>query len=286
MNLPPAFKETLTYRTLRRYVKANSGTWASIIAWNGMFAFLPIAAFAVGLLTLFVNNKQWNLQVIKAIAAVFPAGEGGAVVKALQSFQQHAHLILALSVLGMIWTGSGFFGAIESAFSDIYHLPKRSFVKQKVMSTLMILLMAVAIIPLIVSTIMVPNIEALISGHTVRGHATVPIAIQAVSGVLDGTILFSAIYFVVPNRRQRWSRVILGALFAGVLVEALSFLFPLYTKLANTGSAYGQAFIFVFVLMTYFFFLAQIVVLGACLNAELEGEPVHRATLDHAADQP
>src|SRR5438477_352283 len=98
MQLPPSVKATLTYRILRRYVKANCGTWASVIAWNGLFAFLPVTVFAVGLLTLFVTNKQWDAQVVRAVAAVFPQGEGRAVVSALQALQAKAGLILGASV--------------------------------------------------------------------------------------------------------------------------------------------------------------------------------------------
>ena len=88
-------------------------------------------------------------------------------------------------------------------------------------------------------------------------------------GVLAGFILFATVYYVVPNRRQRWKQVLPGALVAGVLLELVTLLFPIYLSLNRGMAAYGKTFGLFFVLMTFFFFLGLITMLGVEVNSVL-----------------
>jgi membrane protein len=88
-------------------------------------------------------------------------------------------------------------------------------------------------------------------------------------------VLFGVIYYVVPNRKQRFRQVLPGAVLGGVLFEAITLLFPLYLKV-NTGiNAYGSAFALMFLLMAYFFLMGQIMMLGLELNSVLYPIKVH-----------
>src|SRR5207302_958507 len=72
------------------------------------------------------------------------------------------------------------------------------------------------------------------------------LALQLLLGVAAGCLLFGAIYYVVPNRRQELRKVWPGSLVAGVLFELLTLLFPLYLRLTGSSNTYGKTFGLVF----------------------------------------
>src|SRR3989442_15148625 len=87
--------------------------------------------------------------------------------------------------------------------------------------------------------------------------------------------LLVAVYRFVPNRTFRFGEVLPGALLAGVLIEALSLVFPLYARIAGSFNPSGAQFALFFLLATWFYFLSQLVLLGAVLNRSRLGEPAH-----------
>ena len=76
-------------------------------------------------------------------------------------------------------------------------------------------------------------------------------------------------------RTFRFREVLPGALLAGVLIEALSLVFPLYAKIAGSFNTYGAQFALFFLLATWFYLLSQLVLLGAVFNRFRLGEPAH-----------
>ncbi len=82
--------------------------------------------------------------------------------------------------------------------------------------------------------------------------------------------MFLAVYWVVPNARMRFRGIWRGALLAAVLFVAISQLFPLYLRFFGGGFAAYKTLGLFLLLMTWFYFLARILVLGAELNAFLD----------------
>ena len=85
---------------------------------------------------------------------------------------------------------------------------------------------------------------------------------QFIIGIVTGFILFTVIYFVVPNRKQTLIKVLPGALLAGFLFELVTLLFPAYIALTNSVATYGKEFGLFFLLMTFFFFFGLITMIG------------------------
>jgi hypothetical protein len=100
--------------------------------------------------------------------------------------------------------------------------------------------------------------------------------------------LLVALYRFVPNRKLRLRDVLPGALLAGVLIEVLSLAFPLYARIAGGFNTYGAQFGLFFLLATWFYFLAQFVLLGAVLIRIRVGdwiEPIRTTEYGAETDQ-
>jgi membrane protein len=262
----------------RRFIEDRGPDWAILIAWNALFSLFPILVLISGILGLVLRAAGFKAeQLYQSMLAILPDDQARTqAVQALEGIKQGSGILLLVGVAGLLWSASSLFGTMETAFGAIYRTEGRPFLRQKLMSILMMLLFATVAVIAVGSAAVTPYL-GWIPG--VPGLLAVPVvaaALQATLGALAGVVLFAVIYYVVPNRRQRWPRVLPGALLAGLAFEALSLLFPLYLY-ANAGlNQYGKSFGFLFVTMTFFYFVGVITMLGAELNARLEPSPAAR----------
>jgi hypothetical protein len=81
-------------------------------------------------------------------------------------------------------------------------------------------------------------------------------------------------YYVIPNRKQQFRKVLPGALVAGLLFELITLLFPLYLSINNGINQYGKTFGLFFLLMTFFFFLGLITMIGVEVNSVIYPVPI------------
>src|SRR5215472_8411924 len=195
-------------------------------------------------------------------------GTQQALIQGINSLQNQTGLFALLALVGFIWTGSGLFGAMESVFAVVFETPGRPFVRQKLMAILMMALFVVLAVLAVGTSALVPLLDEIPWMPISLTHGDTGFVLQVIVGFLAGFVLFFAIYMVVPNRRQRVSRVLPAALFGGVAFELLTQLWPFYIMLNQGGiNRFGSQAALLFVLLAFFYFLGLITVLGADINA-------------------
>ncbi|MGH7642398.1 MAG: YihY/virulence factor BrkB family protein [Candidatus Dormibacteria bacterium] len=265
-----------------RYLNRSGPNLATLVAWNMLFSFFPIMVLAATLAGLIPHSAGVGRGLTQAIASALPGGKGAAVVKALNAFHHHSGLLAIVGAVGLLWGGSSLFGAMDQAFASLSESPTRSFIPQKLMSFGMIVLFAVLVVPVVLSSSLLAVLKSVPGIPTLISHGPVGLILQICVSIVAGTLLFSAIYFLVPKKRRAPRAVLPGALAAGILFEVLSLLFPLYFKLAHGFSTYGTTFSLFFLILAYVFLLAQITVVGFAVV--LEGEPEQPADDSRALD--
>ncbi len=276
-------KRWLPVRVVARYLNRSGPNLATLVAWNMLFSFFPIIILAALLASLVpAHGAGIGRDLTEAIAKALPGGNGAAVVKALKSFQHHSGVLLIVAVVGLLWSGSSLFGAMDQAFASLSGTPTRSFIPQKLMSVGMIGLFACLLVLVVLSSSLLAVIKSLPAVPSVLTHGPAGLIFQIIFAILAGTLLFSAIYFLVPKVGRHARAVIPGALTAAILFEALSLIFPLYFKLAHGFRTYGTSFSLFFLILAYAFLLAQITVIGFAVVMEGEPQPTGAGS-DHSA---
>jgi membrane protein len=254
----------------RRYHQDHAGRWSTIIAWNALFAFIPIVLVVVTILGLLLAHHGFAQQVESRIASLGQtAAERNEIRAALNGFRQHSGVLAAVSIVGLLWGGSALFTAMDDALSNIYGAAARRFVRKRLRAVAMIFVFTLLIIPLLLSSTLL-SVGQRFSLLPAGFPGAVAAVLQFVLGALDGALIFAVIYRFVPNRRMPLRRALPGAVFAGVLLEAFTLLFPAYVRATDGFATYGVIFALLLLLITYFFFLGQITVIGALVNVELE----------------
>ncbi len=247
----------------------NGGTFAVNIAWNTLFAFFPIILLISTTLTALFGGGDIGNAVDQNIERVIPGDTGIQIALALHSFHRATGPLLALSILGLLWSGTGLFGALEQGSNALYSAKPRSFVRQKLMGVVLIAVFTVLVALEVGSASALSFVTSLPNVPGFVRSTEAATLIQVGFGIFDGLLLFGAIFVLVPNRKRRIRDVWPGALVAALLLEGFTLLFPLYFTLQHGFTTYGTTFALFFLLLTFAFWVAQITMLGGAVNVEL-----------------
>lgn len=267
---------SLPVRSVGRFLNAQGPNWATIVAWNLFFAFFPMVFLVITVVGLALHDPATRSTIEQQVLAAFPscrAQESGGgscqIITALDDFRKSTGLFAIIGIVGLVWSGASLFSAIENGLNSLYPCKSRGFLRQKLMSIGMVIVFLVMALPLVLSGSLLSLLQSIpgLPGFLHGGVAG--LLLQVGAGVVDASLLFGIIYYVVPHRKQHVRDILGGAIAAGVLFEALTLVFPLYFKLVTNSPQWGQTFGLVFVLLFYFFLLSQIIMLGGALNAEV-----------------
>jgi membrane protein len=261
-------------RVVRKFAEHGGPNQAVIIAWNSLTAVFPISLALAAIVGLILNRAGVTPQtVVENVSSLLPTdlGTKQAVIGGINSLQRQTGLFALLALGGFIWTGSGLFGAMDTVFAVVFETTTRPFIRQKLMALLMMAIFVVLALVAVGTSALLPLLNAIPGLQVSLPLGETVYVVQAIIGVVAGFLLFFTIYMVVPNRRQRLSRVLPAALFGGIAFELLALLWPAYIRLNQAGiNRFGSQLAFLFVLLTFFYLLGLITVLGADLNAVLD----------------
>ena len=270
--------DTVPGKVVRKFGEDNGQTQAIVIAWNMLTSFFPIvlALAAIAGLVLSHMGISAQTQIETAALSRLPQSAGDTAA-ALATIKQRTGIFFLIGLAGLVWSGSSLFGAMEQSFDLIFHVRTRDFVHQKVMAVLMMLLFAGLSALVLLSTSALALLKALPLVPAAVTNSVGVYVLQPVFGIVAGVVLFGAMYYVVPNRKQTLRETWPGALFAGVAFYVMTLAFPLYLSIAGRGmNQYGKSFAFLFIVMTFFYFIGLITMLGVELNAVLHPVPIEQ----------
>jgi len=274
-------------RVIRKFLEDLAPNWAALIAWNALFAMFPIVIFAASLLGFVLRLfGQANDRVYSTLFTAIP-GDSRPMLDAVSSVKSQSGVLFIVGLVGLLWGGSALFGVIEQAFAVIYHTKPRDFIRQRSIAFGMVFLFTILVGISVATSLLLPALKHIPNIPEFLYSGTAAFILQALIGVTAGVILFGSIYYVIPNRKQRFQQVLPGALVSGVLFELITLVFPLYLSLNKGLNQYGATFGLLFVLMTFFFFLGLIMMIGVEVNSVLYPVPIDLPGKDsHAVAAP
>jgi YihY family inner membrane protein len=263
-------RTSLVGRVVRRYDHSHANNWATVIAWNALFSFVPIVIAVVAVFSFLLTRRDFTVQVASTVARITSSRQERVdILRTISGVAEHRNLLAGVAAIGLLWSGSALFAAMDNGLSAIYGVPARSFVIKRLRGMFLVLIFSALLIPLLLSSALLSagnHFSLLPSGVP----AAALVAVQVISGTIDATLIFLVIYRLLPNRGHRIRRILPGALTAGVLLEALTGLFPIYERSTNGAATYGVLIALLFLLLTFFFALGQITVIGALVNVEVD----------------
>jgi membrane protein len=260
-------------RLAAAYGQSKAGSYAAGLAFNGFMTMFPLILGLLSIVWLVVHDPDTEARLQNIITGIFPSSAHAELTVALQGVKRNSGLFGVISIVGLVWGGTSFFTSMEFALTQIFGTRQRDALRGRLMGFLMMLLF----------------LAALLLTAGANAAAASSLAVGKVAGFVVGALvlvaLLTAIYRFVPNRSFRLAEIWPGALFAGVLIEVLSLIFPIYANVAHGFNTYGQQFALFFLLATWLYFLSQLLLLGAVFNRMRLGPPREEGMVAQPGDR-
>ena len=281
----------LTVRTIRELSEDDVSHMAAGVAYYALFSIFPLLLGLIAVLSFVLESSDTQARVVDLTSDFLPGSE--------QFLEDNVSSIVRLrgalgvfSLLGMLWSGSAMFGALNRAINRAWDIQTdRPIYIGKPRQLLMALSVGVLFAISVASATVVrtaedlSNFEAPVLSFFVETLGQV--LLQALSFGLI-VLIFLLMYKLMPNTRTYWKYIWPGAVVAGVLFEVSKNLFILYLdRWSSYQSVYGSiAPVIVLLLWTYVSSL--IVLLGAEICSEYERlkHNVDRGVLRHRRHRP
>ena len=265
-------------RFWRKAYEDNLTGMAAMVAYNMVLSVFPLALIALFVAGRVLSSPDFSASVLADLEQLFPSATQDTLNEALRRVQGSSTTVGIVALAASVWVGASFWGALDTAFCRIYHLPCRSWVRQKLFGFAML----VFVLLFMAATVLVPAVQSLVAS----GTRDLPFGLSDVSGLvywltlLGGVItlfgLLCVIYETVPKGSIPFACVWPGALGATLAMVIVDYGFPLYLSNVSTIARLGTSVLFVLIALLWFYALAIILLGGAVVNElrfEARGAP-------------
>ena len=241
---------------------------------------LSLAPFAVGLAALqalLLDNVLSAIEVADQINRFLPDAVHADITRLILGTRDDSPLLLALALAAMLWTTSGAIGVIERCESRMLDAPRHSIVAGRARN---VLLGAGVAVMVAVASAGAPVIGDAADTLNLRG--SLPNGVLLAVNAAGSIVVFAAIYRWAPLDRMRWRSAVVGAIPAGVAIQAIPALLGLYVG-AVAGFAAVRLFLILAIILLGLYVMATVILVGCGLAVRRELRHRRRVAADALA---
>ena len=242
------------------------------------YLLLSLAPFALGLAALqalLLKNVLSAIQVADQLNRFLPDAVHSDITQLVLGTRSNSPLLLALAVVTMLWTTSGAIGVIERCESRMLEAPRHSIVVGRLRN---LLLGAGVAVMVALASAGAPVIGDAADALDLRG--SLPGGLLLALNTLGSIVVFAAIYRWAPRCTLRWRSAAVGAIPAGIAIQAIPALVGLYVG-HFVGFAAVRLFLILAIVLLGLYVMATVILVGSGLAGKREVRHLRRA-----ADRP
>jgi membrane protein len=216
-------------RTWQHYSRVQGNVLAGAVTYFGFLSFFPILALAfaaVGYITVVFPDARHNLT--EALQQVFPGIVSNRPAPGKISLDQIANAKAATGLIGLavlLYTGLGWLSGLRQALQTMFDVPtekERGMVLGKVVDLVVLVIIGIVMIVSVAISGLVKGLASdildAVGLGSGLGSETLLWVVAVVLGVCASSVLFFAMFKLLPN-----PDLPLGALWRGALLAAVGF---------------------------------------------------------------
>lgn len=251
-----------------RIQKVDVTGLGSQLAFFFLLSLFPLLIFLITLLP-YLNIPEY--QILSIIQDYAPASVYQIIYETLSEVMTtHNGGLLSIGAIGTIWSASQGMNALTKALNRSYFSTEsRPFYIVRGMSILFTLMLIGVVITMLVFPVFGEQIGKILFSNigVEEGFVKVWNSIRWTITPVFILIIFTLIYWIVPNKKLHWKSAIPGAIFAALGWIITTFGFSFYvSNFANYSNTYGSIG-GVIVLMMWLYFSSIILMVGGQVNA-------------------
>lgn len=229
---------TLFFRVFFKRVQQNQiPITAGYLTYNTILAVVPLIMVIFSIFTIFPFFEEATGQIKELIYDNFAPSAGDLVQEYLESFVANSRKMGLVSTLGLVVVALMLIHSVDKALNGLWHEPRKRSIWVSFLLYALLLVFAplftgtsIAISSYIMSLKMFDEIETLSVGSYLLNY--VPFLLT--------WLLFSLIYWLVPNTKVKWLHALIGALLAGIFFTLGKQIFIWYiTTFPSYQAIYG-----------------------------------------------
>jgi membrane protein len=269
---------------LDTYGRAAGGLLANGLAFSSLFAAVPATLLVLGLAGwLAAGDPAIQQDVRDALSRAFPP-LASLIDGSVQAVVDGAALTSIIGVVGVIWTVSQLFGAIDVAFARVFFdEPERDPFRRTLRGFVVVALIAVAVVVVIAGVGLVAAIDSAggRQGSLARAVLDVVGSPPALALLVCATVIVA--YRKLPPKPPTWWALLIPAAVVGailaILGQAFSLLVPWLVGIADLTGSLASGF----VALAWLSFSFQALLLGAAWVRVRDAGPPSPAEAARAA---
>jgi membrane protein len=250
------------------FIEDNALTRGAAIAFYAVTAIAPVLFIATAIAALGLGQDAASGAVHFQLTRIMTSESADLVQLAILHMRNSTHN-LAGSLIGLtalIVTASGFFTEIEDALNVIWKAPRHeSYFYQLLRGRVLSLALVIGLGLLLLASMMLATGIRLL-GNVLDRYTDIsgPVIAAVNLGFSFGTVslVFAAIYKVLPNANLQWRDVLVASFGTALLFELGQTVIGYYLANFITANIYGAAG-GIIVLLIWVYYSAQIFLLGA-----------------------
>jgi membrane protein len=205
------------------YGRAAGGLLANGLAFSALFAAIPTVLLVLGFAGwAATGDPAIHDQVSDALVAAFPP-LAALIRSSLGAITEGAALTSLIGVIGLLWTVSQFFGAMDTAFARIFSgLPERDVFRRTALGFVTVALMGAVIVVVIAALATLAALDALAGTQRSLARGAVDVLTSSPFVGLASCLAVTVAYRKLPPRSPTWRALLIPAVVVGVVLVILS----------------------------------------------------------------
>ncbi|HEX3942495.1 MAG TPA: YihY/virulence factor BrkB family protein [Rhizomicrobium sp.] len=253
------------------FIDDEAFTRGAAIAFYAVTALAPILFITVAISGLVFGDAAARGAVAWQLHRLMSKQSAEVLQLAIRHASSFSDNILAniFGIATLLFTASGVFGEMESALNHIWGTPAQRpllsrLLRGRIASLALVISLGFLFLLSMIVTAGLTALHAIIDRQVFLGHIFFTTMNFAISFALI-SLLFAAIYKVLPEKDLLWRDVILGAMLTSFLFEVGQIVLGVYLGSSAIASPYGAAGGLI-VLLLWVYYSAQVFLLGAEFN--------------------
>lgn len=262
---------------LRSYARHSGRMLASAVAFSALMSIAPLLVIALGLASAVVGDELGRASVHEDLAR-WIGREGADTIFALldhTSVRGHGVLASVLGGLVLAYASTRLFSQLKRALNHMWDVHARSTqgFRNKVLRQVRrrgLSLLLVAFVGVLIVVVVLVKTAIAAGTHELADHAARVVwqGGETVVSLATTTIMFAALFKVLPDARIAWRDALRGALVTSVLFQIGTTIIGLYLGHKALDGLYGPGASLVLLLL-WVHYSAQVFFLGAAVTGEL-----------------
>jgi membrane protein len=260
---------TLLRETIKEFGEHKAPRMGAALAYYTVFSLAPLLIMAIVISGAIFGQEQAQTRIIAQIADFIGTPGAIAINRLIDSAKLPANAGLGLTTVGVgaLLLGSlGAFAQLQDAFDTIWEAtPGRRRLVHLLQDRLIAFGLALVVAFLLLVSLVAQTALDAFNDYLAAQSFTVPwlrAVFNFILPVLLATLLFAAMFKLLPPVRLNWRDVWLGAALTGLLFTLGKLLISFYLSQAALGTAAGAAGSLLVVLL-WVYYSAQILLFGA-----------------------